>query len=448
LLDEPQDLFENVHASGEVDIEFLIVSGASRARGTVSKGAVVGRTKLFAAALAAVLLALVAPRSAAATPRIVLGWNYGGTASAYVAADAAAPGLNTVSPAWWMLRPDGTVADTASSAFVAWAHAHGERVWPMFTNDLDQTASRNAMRDATLRARVIASVRDLAKRYGVDGVNIDWENLATADRDAFGGFVRQAATVWRASGLTTTVDVGARTDHWQLGNWSESFDRRALGAAADYVVLMAYDEHNRLRPDGPTASISWVEESVRYLLRTTPASKIILGVPFYTNDWDDATKKFDVVTYARSLAHVRAHHAVVRWDARAGSELATYTIAGHTHHMWFEDARSLAMKASLVSRYGLQGVAAWRIGFETPDAWRALEAAPAPAPPPTGSRTIAPTPSPTVAPPTGSPSRGALASPPPLRPASRRSTISLTAAFLAFAIAAIAVFFFRRTQRV
>ena len=54
-----------------------------------------------------------------------------------------------------------------------------------------------------------------------------------------------ATTSWRAAGLHISVDISARTDYWQLGNWSESFDQRALGASADYVVLMAYDEHNR-----------------------------------------------------------------------------------------------------------------------------------------------------------------------------------------------------------
>ncbi len=406
-----------------------------------------GRRKLIVSMLVAAALALVAMPSDAAAPRIVLGWNYGGTSANYVASDGAAPGLNTVSPSWWTLRSNGAIADSANGSFVAWAHAHGKRVWPMFTNNLDQASSRRAMTNAALRASVITTVRDLARRYGVDGINVDWEDLATADRNAFSGFVRQASTVWRAAGLTTSVDVSARTDYWQLGDWSESFDQRALGAAADYLVLMAYDEHNRLRPDGPTASLRWVEDSVKYLLRTTPASKVILGVPFYTNDWDDNTKKFDVVTYTQTLAHIRAHRAVVHWSDSAGSNLATYTLAGHTHHMWFEDARSLSLKSALISKYGLAGVGAWRIGFETADAWRAIEAAPAPATPAaTIARTVAPT-APKMNAPVKVDAVAIAAKPlPPVRPTSRRSAYPLAGAFVAFAVAAAATVLARRRR--
>jgi spore germination protein YaaH len=407
-----------------------------------------GRRAVIALALVAASIALSGTPSRASSPGIVLGWNYGGSTATYLAQDARAPGLNVVSPSWWLLRSNGTIADTGSSSYVAWAHAHGMRVWPMFVNGLDQTSSRHAMTDAALRTRVIATVRDLARRYVVDGINVDWENLATSDRDSFSAFVRQAATTWRTSGLTTSVDISARTEYWQLGNWSESFDQRALGAAADYVVLMAYDEHNRLRPDGPTASLGWVTDSVRYLLRTTPASKVILGVPFYTNDWDDNTRKASVVTYAETAAHIRAHHAVVGWDPRAGSSLAKYRLAGHTHHMWFDDAKSLSLKAALAPKYGLAGVAAWRIGFETPDAWRAIEAAPVARPvPATPIETVPPTPRVTPQPATAAPVRVVAAPLPPVKPTSRHVTFPFIAAIAAFLVAGGVTFAERRAKR-
>src|SRR5581483_1882527 len=225
----------------------------------------------------------------------------------------------------------------------------------------------------------------------------------------------------------------ARTDHWQLGNWSESFDQRALGAAADYVMLMAYDEHNRLRPVGPTASLPWVDDSIKYLLRTTPPNKVILGVPFYSNDWDTKTKKGSVVTYSDALAHARAHHATITWDGDAGSNVARYP--GHV--MWFEDARSLAAKAALVRTYGLAGVAAWRIGFETSDAWRAITSTPLAAhAPPTPLETSASTPRVATPAPTARPTRVAAAPLPPVRRTSKRLAYPMAAAFVAFVVAA------------
>jgi spore germination protein YaaH len=355
---------------------------------------------LLTALLVPLLLVAAAPARAGAGP-VELGWNSGGSTPFYIARAQRAPGMNTVSPGWWMLQANGTIRDTGDHRYSDWAHARGLRVWPMFTNDIDQVVSHRVFTDAALRSTVIARVAALARAEHADGVNVDWEDVRTSDRDGFTAFLSEAAAVWREAGLVVSVDVTARTDTWQLGDWSESFDRAAVGRIADYVVLMAYDEHNRLRPLGSTASLPWVTESLAYLLRDVPASKVILGVPFYTQDWSsDPKHKMEVLTLADTAARLAAYHAVVTWNPSVGQSIATYMRNGFVHHVWVEDARSLRLKAALVPQYGLAGVAAWRIGFETPDAWRALgpdasqPAAPAATPAPTPVETAAPTPVP------------------------------------------------------
>jgi spore germination protein len=358
------------------------------------------RVRGLLAALCLPLLAAVAVPARAASKPVVLGWNFSGSTQSYMARSARAPGLNTVSPGWWLLRADGTIRDAGDHRYSDWAHERGMRVWPMFTNNIDQAASHRVFTDDALRSSLIARVAALAKVERADGINVDWENVRTADRDGFSAFLREASAVWHQAGLVVSVDVTSRTDTWQLGDWSESFDRRVVGEAADYVVLMAYDEHNRLRPLGSTASLPWVRDSLRYLLRDVASSKAILGVPFYTQDWSaDPKHRMEVLTIAQTPARLRAYHATVKWDPVAGQSIATYTRKGFVHRIWVEDTRSLRLKASLVREFGLAGVAAWRIGFETPASWLALGRLPAPAVarPPTARPTLAPTPSPVPA---------------------------------------------------
>src|SRR5437764_2761678 len=119
-------------------------------------------------ALCAALVSVFAVPSHAAPVPIVLGWNAGSGTTTYLAQDARAPGLNTLSPSWWMLRPDGKVTDDGNQRYAAWARAHGRRLWPMFTNNIDPILSRKTMADRVLRARVISRVRDLARAYGAD----------------------------------------------------------------------------------------------------------------------------------------------------------------------------------------------------------------------------------------------------------------------------------------
>ena len=85
-----------------------------------------------------------------------------------------------------------------------------------------------------------------------------------------------------------SVDVTARTDDTfppSLINTTR-YDRHALAEASDYLALMAYDEYNRYRPSGPTASQQWTEDALHWLLRYADPHQILLGVPFYSRIWD------------------------------------------------------------------------------------------------------------------------------------------------------------------
>ena len=183
-------------------------------------------------------------------------------------------------------------------------------------------------------------------------------------------------------GLVISVDVTAMTDTWVLGNWSTAFDRSGLGQVADYVMLMAYDQHNRLRRNGPVAGLTWVEESVEFLVRSVPPGRVVLGVPFYSRDWfDDPAEEQGVgldatlgmAAMGRRLQEVGSQAV---YDPVAGMDLHQYTDPeGRSHRVWHEDTASLGRKLDLVGRWQLAGSAAWRAGFEDPPAWQVIDGA-------------------------------------------------------------------------
>lgn len=336
--------------------------------------------------------------------RLLIAWLHDGTSADYRAQVAAMTGVSVVSPTWWRLdrRDPGALTDSADPAFVAWAHGRGLAVWPLLGNRIDPDLSDAVLRDPARRARLVASTVEALKRAGADGVNVDFENLHDATAPLLTAFVAELRAA--LAGPVVSVDVTAMTDSWALGNWSTAYDRPGLAAAADYVVLMAYDQHNRLRPGGPVAGLDWVQDALVFLLRSVPPPKVVLGVPLYARDWVDDPTELGVVgldatlgmaQMAQRLAAVDAH---ATFDARAGQRLFTYVDPeGRGHRVWLEDADSLAAKARLVADHGLAGAAAWRAGFETPDAWPALDAAlaagpdppSAPAPDAAGARSAA-----------------------------------------------------------
>lgn len=288
------------------------------------------------------------------------------------------PGVNVLSPTWFEIEADGSVRSIANPAFVHWAHAHGRYVWALVSNGFDPDRTSRFLNDPTARLRAARQLVALAALYRLDGINLDFENMHLADRDAYAAFVEELAGLARAQGLVTSVDV---TLYSSSPNWSLVYDRAALGRAADYVIVMAYDQHTGSSGPGSVSEVAWVEDGIRRMLEEVPAHKLVLGIPFYVRVWDvtqDGEGRPDVrsraVSMGRGLALAREAGVEPVWDEEAGQLYAGWQQApGSWRHVWLEDERSLALRLDVVRRYRLAGVASWRLGLEEPEAWSVID---------------------------------------------------------------------------
>lgn len=318
-------------------------------------------------------------RPAVAGGPVILAWDHVRSEPPNLAVDPPNPVVTVLSPTWFSLSaPDGTVASKADPAYATEAKKRGIRVEPLFSNGFDPERTKAFLSDPAARARSVARMNRFCRELGLDGINIDFENVFDDDRDRLTSYVSELTGALRASGLRVSIDVTVISEK---PNWSACYDREALGRIVDAVVLMAYDENWRGGPvSGPVASIGWVERSVAELAALVPPGKIWLGIPFYTREWEEsflegAWKK----TGARALsmtdaeARLAENRAAVSWDGEAGAHYGEYLKAGKRYRIWLEDERSLGLKVAVAGRYGLGGVAAWRRGFEKPSAWNVLQ---------------------------------------------------------------------------
>ncbi len=213
---------------------------------------------------------------------------------------------------------------------------------------------------------LIQNLLNIMEDKGYEGVDIDFEYILAGDRDAFTGFVWQVAETMRANGYHTSVALAPKTSAGQRGLLYEGKDYRALGEAADHVLLMTYEWGYTYGPPMAVAPINQVRRVVEYALTEIPADKTDLGIPNYGYDWPLPYERG--VTKAATIGNVQAvriaveQGAEIRFDELAQSPYFNYTAEdGVEHEVWFEDVRSMQAKFDLIREYGLRGCGYWQI---------------------------------------------------------------------------------------
>jgi len=308
--------------------------------------------------------------------KINLTWHYIWNSSPDMSNVKKIDGLNVVSPTWFTLaNANGDLEDRGSVSYSSWAHRNGYKVWALVDNQFNSELTTKLLGNPSARTRFINNLISCSKKYKLDGINIDFENMYIKDKNAFTQFMKELSKQTEANGLVLSVDVSIIAVN---SNWSESFDRAALSKVVDYVALMAYDQHWGGSPvSGSVAQLTWVEQSLMRVLQEVPKEKLLLGVPFYTRIWEEeyVNGNSKPVVTSRAISMDEAERIIVEnkaaktWDSISGQYYVTYKIGNSTYKMWVEDEKSIKLKAELVNKYRLAGIASWKYGLEKNEVW-------------------------------------------------------------------------------
>jgi chitinase len=127
--------------------------------------------------------------------------------------------------------------------------------------------------DESSTARFVENMIEFAESYDLDGIDIDWEYPGPDAESArnYANLMKALSIPLRARGklLTTAVVSLGPTG---AGVLDEVFE------TIDFLNIMAYDNHDAVEH----SSYGFAEQSLTYWLeRGVPASKAVLGVPFY-----------------------------------------------------------------------------------------------------------------------------------------------------------------------
>jgi len=305
-------------------------------------------------------------------------WDYIHKVTPDMSGQKAPVGLDIISPTWFsIIDGQGTIESKADISYVKWAHDNNLAVWALINNDFNPDITHEFLSSSETRDKIIRQILMYAELFQLDGINIDFENVYYEDKDLLVQFVRELTPILHEAGIAVSIDVTVKSTSL---NWSLCYDRKELGKVVDYVILMAYDEHWATSPvSGSVASIGWVEKGIVGLLEDVPAEKVILGLPFYTREWEETPDESgNISVKSKALSMAQAKHIIsqngasISWDEKAGQNFAYYTKGDKVYKIWLEDEESIKLKAALIKKYDLAGAASWRKGYEEPIIWEVL----------------------------------------------------------------------------
>jgi spore germination protein YaaH len=289
-------------------------------------------------------------------------------------------GVNVVSPTWYELADaSGDIDAKVSEDYLAWAEANNKKVWALVSNAFDIDRTHAFLHDAEARKTFINYMVAQAIRYGYDGINVDFENVYLADRDALTHFMNEFAWYTSRNNITLSMDV---TVMGGSDNWSKCYDHEALGKIVDFLVVMTYDEHWASSPiSGPVASFGWVQSHMAEIADVVSSEKLIMGLPAYTRVWRErpSETQADVMVTSSSAVGLDAQQALIEkyeltpiWDETDRLYYATFFETDALVKMWIENAETLAVRTELVKDLDLKGVAVWTRALASDDIWGAI----------------------------------------------------------------------------
>lgn len=278
-------------------------------------------------------------------------------------------GVNVISPTWFSVTDEtGTISSLASADYVKLAHEAGREVWGLIDNFNEAFDETTDLAYASVRSRIIEQLLAEAASCGMDGINVDFENLKEAGIPHYLQFLRELTSAAHAQNLVVSVDTPvpqAYTMYYQRGEQARF---------VDYMIVMAYDEHFAGSEEaGSVSSLPFVQQAVEEMTRVMPADQVICGIPFYTRVW---TEKFgqsaitsEVLGMDGAKNYAKENQMTETWDASLDQNVATVETSDARYTIWMEDEQSMEEKLKVIQSADLAGVAEWKLGFERADIW-------------------------------------------------------------------------------
>ncbi|WFR57746.1 glycosyl hydrolase family 18 protein [Anaerocolumna sp. AGMB13025] len=284
-------------------------------------------------------------------------------------------GVTAISPTWFTITDStGNIASLADKSYVEKAHSLGIKVWALVDDFNTEVSMTELLSHTSSREKLIQELLKEAKEYDLDGINIDFEKIPEGAGIHYIQFIRELSVTCRNEGIVLSID------NYVPSSYTTYYDREEQGIVADYVVIMAYDEHHAgSEESGSVSSLGFVDNAITNILEMVPKERVIMGIPFYTRQWKETTEDNGSISVSsEAFGMVNAQSVLEnngvepKWDEKTGQYYGEYEKDGATYKIWLEEEDSIEAKLKLINKAGMAGIACWKLGLEDSKIWNII----------------------------------------------------------------------------
>ena len=363
----------------------------------------------------ALLPTIVSPATADNPPRKILsGWiPYYSIKTSLPAAINNADLIKEVMPFWYTLKFNGKTQSTVVTDLYTPANPSvpmaqtvgalrnaGLALIPTITDGTEKDVLAGLLAKPASRTQIVQAITNMVVTNNFDGVDLDFEGFAFVDSNKtwpktaplWTALVKELSAALHAQKKILSVSTPYVLDPNGAQKGYYVYAWAAIAPYIDRLRIMTYDYS--VAKVGPIGPISWTERTVQYAVTVMPASKVYVGIPGYGRDWVTAVSGVCPANVAsvikggakaatfvmRDAQNLAASYGVTpTFDEKFGEMTFSYqkvyngTTAGGlatsctaSRTAWYQDAKSYTLRAELVNKYRLGGLAAWTIGMEEP----------------------------------------------------------------------------------
>ncbi|MBR5135766.1 MAG: hypothetical protein IKU92_01835, partial [Rikenellaceae bacterium] len=218
----------------------------------------------------------------------------------------------------------------------------------------------------TYRKAFAQDCLDFCKKWGIDGIDIDWEFPGLSwSGHACDPAVDVENHVLLMKQLRETLGnkymltyAGYVKDVTETTGGRRFIDIAAVDPYVDFVNVMTYDMDEAPNHQSALRAKSAYYDCERAIKTYTDAgvvpSKLVLGIPFYGRHSFDSNPS--AIDYNKIILLDRNDYKIDNWDSNASVPYVTYKGA---YYCGYDNAKSIAIKGDWLRSLGMKGMMYW-----------------------------------------------------------------------------------------